>query len=593
MNCLCRSLALVIIASQAFARDSRERENELIKLISRSLNIKNILFLAEDGIRGNGNDLDDFKHFGQMMMIFTSVWTVENLQENASRMRGSRALVVLSETENHLQYFRSLSNIHLSHYTWLFISPSPGVNLTHFADVFIPFDVQFLYASLEGDQITINEIYQTTNNSKKSVYYYGDWSPSRGLVAEERDIFSRRTNFEGDSFRYMLYSINPGKLSISELEVSPPINDEVFGVYVQKMLERIKIGRVHSSVIPLLMTSARVAHSKFLWPIRSTSYFVFTKVPDAEINFSSYLQPFNRNLWIATVAWLLSLTATAVSFKFFITSALMKKSFCFLMDAGDDLLAPFSALCSQDINGEMYDKLMSLRMLVIISHMVPLFLLPSYSGALISFLGNPPPRLPFTDLKEFEDNGKYKLTAISASFDETFLTSGEKFSGAREKNLILEMSEFPRGDEQGFEMICRRKVSYFVGELVLMRDQPECEVFSMDEYFGTLVNAMAVSLDFPLKEQFNRVLVKRFTCGLKSKHLENIVMNSLKIDMIRMSKTASKHFSRSANFDSVKPFTLEDVLPIFAVFSFGLALTVATFLCEKCRSWSSPIRISN
>lgn len=56
----------------------------------------------------------------------------------------------------------------------------------------------------------------------------------------------------------------------SELEVSPPIDGLLFRVYVQKMLERIEAGLVHSSVMPLMMTSSRVAKNKFLWPIRST-----------------------------------------------------------------------------------------------------------------------------------------------------------------------------------------------------------------------------------------------------------------------------------------------------------------------------------
>lgn len=168
--------------------------------------------------------------------------------------------------------------------------------------------------------------------------------------------------------------------------------------------------------------------------------------------------------------------------------------------------------------------MMSLRILLILMHLVPLLLLPSYSGALISFLSNPPAGLPFTNLKEFEDAGKYKLMAVGSSYDETYIRvsggildsnmhsmqivlfqTGEKFARVREKDLLLEENELPRSDEQGFELICQRKVSYFVGQPVLMRDPPKCKVFNLDESFGTFVSAMAVSLDFPLKEHFNRV----------------------------------------------------------------------------------------
>lgn len=70
---------------------------------------------------------------------------------------------------------------------------------------------------------------------------------------------------------------------------------------------------------------------------------------------------------------------------------------------------------------------------------------------------------------------------------------------------------------------------------------------------------------------------------MRVKHEEKILRDSLNIDMVLLSKTASKHFLNSASFDSVKPFTLEDVLPIFTVFSFGLMLSVVTFMCERYR----------
>lgn len=77
------------------------------------------------------------------------------------------------------------------------------------------------------------------------------------------------------------------------------------------------------------------------------SFFIFTRVPDVEINFSSYIQPFDRNLWMAMVAWLLSISAVAVSFKFLTISLLLKKKFRLLTDAGNDLMTTFSALCAQ------------------------------------------------------------------------------------------------------------------------------------------------------------------------------------------------------------------------------------------------------
>lgn len=88
----------------------------------------------------------------------------------------------------------------------------------------------------------------------------------------------------------------------------------------------------------------------------------------------------------------------------------------------DNLFLVFEIFCNQSGNAEMEN--ISLRILCLGINILGLVLIISFGAAITAFLAVQIVEIPFTNLDEFFENGKYKLSIDSPNFVSSYLKVG-------------------------------------------------------------------------------------------------------------------------------------------------------------------------
>lgn len=80
----------------------------------------------------------------------------------------------------------------------------------------------------------------------------------------------------------------------------------------------------------------------------------------------------------------------------------------------DNIFSTIESFCGQGSNGDV--ESLYLKIVSILSQMVAIVITASFGAVITSFLTVEILQIPFTDIKEFADNGEYKLILYRGNF---------------------------------------------------------------------------------------------------------------------------------------------------------------------------------
>ena len=125
------------------------------------------------------------------------------------------------------------------------------------------------------------------------------------------------------------------------------------------------------------------------------------------------MRPFSKKLWVAVFAWMLLATVCM-----FILVSYEKNTAGYFSPLYNSLEA-FTNQCSSPDPASL-----NLRVAILMSRVVAMFIVPAYGAGILFYILIPTIRLPFTNMKEFVEDGSYKIAfAKESEFDSWFEVS--------------------------------------------------------------------------------------------------------------------------------------------------------------------------
>lgn len=82
------------------------------------------------------------------------------------------------------------------------------------------------------------------------------------------------------------------------------------------------------------------------------------------------------------------------------------------------------------LGGENPPQRISFRLLTTSTRLAALFIVPAYSGAILSFILHPVVKLPFNNVKEFVEDGSYQLGYPALMLNLFFLSRVRKLNNS-------------------------------------------------------------------------------------------------------------------------------------------------------------------
>lgn len=125
-----------------------------------------------------------------------------------------------------------------------------------------------------------------------------------------------------------------------------------------------------------------------------------------------YLQPFERNLWLALSFSIIAINIFIVIItQYFVNEEKNNRTLI------DDLLIGLESLCNQSGSRFQYENI-PFRILWVVLRMISYMALASFGAVITSFLTTEIPQIPFQNIEEFVQNGEYELVVRTGWFGE-------------------------------------------------------------------------------------------------------------------------------------------------------------------------------
>lgn len=138
-----------------------------------------------------------------------------------------------------------------------------------------------------------------------------------------------------------------------------------------------------------------INRKNYIGPIFESKYNWFIRQPKASLRPDYYLQPFEKELWMVIIIFLI-IGSGLVVFATYIS-----KTF-----ETENLFLVFEIFCNQ--SNENTDQF-SLKIMFLLFNIIGLVIVSSFGAVITSFLSVEIPKIPFKDLDGFIRNGQYKL----------------------------------------------------------------------------------------------------------------------------------------------------------------------------------------
>lgn len=132
----------------------------------------------------------------------------------------------------------------------------------------------------------------------------------------------------------------------------------------------------------------------------------YIKYPTSVLRPDFFMQPFHKDLWMAIFVFIL----VGNTFLVALSKLKLKKA----ASAIDNTFLIFERLCNQSSNGKM--KNYYLKLVCILSQMIALTITASFGAVITSYVAVETLQVPFTNIEEFVENGRYKFATKPESF---------------------------------------------------------------------------------------------------------------------------------------------------------------------------------
>lgn len=129
-------------------------------------------------------------------------------------------------------------------------------------------------------------------------------------------------------------------------------------------------------------------------------YFIFIKYPSTILRPDYFLQPFDLNIWVG-ILFLIITGNILILISQFMNYRDEERTLT------DDIFLIIESLCNQSGNDKI--KSIFMRIMSIGSRMVAIIFMGAFSAVITSFLTVEIPQIPFSNLEEFVENGRFKL----------------------------------------------------------------------------------------------------------------------------------------------------------------------------------------
>lgn len=151
----------------------------------------------------------------------------------------------------------------------------------------------------------------------------------------------------------------------------------------------------------------------------------YIKHPQLELQPDYFLRPFDIKLWSILIS-------TVIIGSILLIFSLVKNRTVFLID---DAFISFESFCNQ--NGSDDVKNISSRIICIALRMTSMVLTLSFGAVITSFFSAQIPKVPFSDLQEFFQNGEYKLEIYRGSVRLILVTENLFFILCGKTNFLI------------------------------------------------------------------------------------------------------------------------------------------------------------
>ena len=312
---------------------------------------------------------------------------------------------------------------------WIVMSEEPRLG-----DLYFPIDSQVYTFQVSEDGVNVRENYKIDRSMNQISKHYGTWrewrKPAR-LVLDEASLFERRKDFMGYSFDaeyvvsppYVIVESNNvvheneniklggiiGEIWHNDLEKRMnfttkirPSPDNTWGALKPDgtwngIINGLIQNRTQIGLSAFFITYDRLMVADASPSFKEGSTRIFIKYPSRGISWTTFLDPVDFTLWIAT-SLLISLFIFLISLTYYFgpENRLNPDSF----SAINSWLTIWGSLMTQ--GASLDPKSFSSKLIFLVSFLFGVIFYASFSSMLISFLTVIKLVLPFTSLEEIE-----------------------------------------------------------------------------------------------------------------------------------------------------------------------------------------------
>lgn len=132
-------------------------------------------------------------------------------------------------------------------------------------------------------------------------------------------------------------------------------------------------------------------------------------------------------------------------------------------------------------------------------------LVPAYSAAVISIITVSMPKLPFTDLSSFLQDGTYKTSGIHFSYSHSFFKASSDPVNQEITNKLL-LNETPHSDYEGMQWMCEKDFKYsFVGynNDLFKIPQNYCRIRKIPNSIFSIYTGLQMRIFSPYRKVYN------------------------------------------------------------------------------------------
>ncbi|XP_067007002.1 glutamate receptor ionotropic, kainate 5 [Anabrus simplex] len=477
--------------------------------------------------------------------------------------------------------------LHPSSSIWLlFLQNSSRDSIdSFFGAVDIPFDCEFVVATVHGLLIELWEVFRVSRDHSLEVSRWGNWSKKHGLQYPSISLYRRRNNLRGLVFA--AFGINYQPFTMIDETFQPrgftpdiirELSESLNFSYVIHVMDNFGVkengswsgavgmlinGAVNFSVSCIQMTVPRCEDIDFTTPIVNTRYTIYIRTPySTDTTWSTYLSPYHLTVWI-TIAVVIILCASLVALLQRLTPGYPH------YNLSESLLCFWGSFWAQ--GHYRTPQQWSARWIHWTSFMTGVFILSLYSANFVSFLTVPKVVLPFRNMRGILEDSTYSFGLLGyVSLFQTFQDSNDEvMSRMFSESLLPKRKSLPTSVLSGFHRMCKEKFAFMTihYDAITLQENITCEFTELPEDSLPVLLAIPLPKRCPYKGIINFMLQQLKQSGVQHKRQEKWLTGR---------SQSSTHVLRSVH--------IQDVLTLFYVCIGGVMFSVTIFLAELCIS---------